>query len=244
MSNEFKTVPVNGQSVTPNQDAERTWTVSQVLAEVDRASSAPNQPVGDNPSIQASSSTQQSSNATTGSGSATPESGTSTSSPNPSPRAVAAVRVNVGTPGNIRSINLDASKAWTVGEVLAQAQLSARGYDIRVNGQPANGASLVETGQTVLLLAPVRGNSGEGAITGNPAGDGDHQNINIKVGTPGNVRPLSLDGSRTWTVAEVLNIAELSASGYDLRVTGEPATGSSPVADGQTLLLLAPVRGN
>lgn len=66
--------------------------------------------------------------------------------------------INVGTPGNIRKLALSNSKSWTVSEVLNAAELSARGYDVRVNGQPANGDTAVTNNQTVLLLAPVRGN--------------------------------------------------------------------------------------
>jgi len=45
-------------------------------------------------------------------------------------------------------------------------------------------------------------------------------------------------------VAEVLARAEISAQGYDVRVNGQPSTLQSPVGDNQTVLLLAPVRGN
>lgn len=66
----------------------------------------------------------------------------------------------------------------------------------------------------------------------------------INVGTPGNFRTLSLIGDKTWTVAEVLNAAEINAEGYQIRVNGVPATAASTVAEGQTVMLLAPVRGN
>jgi hypothetical protein len=42
----------------------------------------------------------------------------------------------------------------------------------------------------------------------------------------------------------VLKQAEVDASGYDIRVSGQPASLTTAVTDGQTVLLLRPVRGN
>jgi len=162
------------------------------------------------------------------------------------------IKVNVGTPGNVRPISLDGTKPWTVKEVLGLAELQSEGYDLRVNGQPTTADGPVTDGQTILLLAPVRGNlrtvpqapaseaaaSTETIITPTPS------TIKVNVGTPGNVRPITLDGSKAWTVSEVLGLAEYGSAGYDLRVNGQPATGLSSVTDNQTILLLAPVRGN
>ena len=71
-----------------------------------------------------------------------------------------------------------------------------------------------------------------------------NETITINVGTPGNLRKLQLDAGKNWTVAEVLAVAERDSQGYDVRVTGSPATDNSPVGDEQTVLLLAAVRGN
>lgn len=174
---------------------------------------------------------------------------------------VGTMKVNVGTPGNVRSIPLDQNRAWTVSEVLNLAEISPEGYDVRVNGTPANGTTPVTDGQTILLLAPVRGNLRE-EIAGPAAATTTDapvvasvvasvvapvavvENIKVNVGTPGNVRPVSLSGDRQWSVGEVLNLAEISSEGYDVRVNGTPANNLSPVVNGQTILLLAPVRGN
>jgi ankyrin repeat protein len=143
------------------------------------------------------------------------------------------ITVNVGTPGNVRSLPLDAGKVWTVAEVLAWAELSADSYETRLNGQPATVATIVSDGQTLLLIAAVRGNF-----------DDEHAQITVNVGTPGNVQKMSLDAGKTWTVAEVLAMAELSSDNYEMRLLGQPATDESLVTDGQTLLLIAAVRGN
>jgi sulfur carrier protein ThiS len=141
------------------------------------------------------------------------------------------IKVNVGTPGNVRAITLNAGHLWTVDEVLAAAELSSEGYDMRLTGEPVTGSSLVSEGQTLLLLAPVRGNFDDGA------------SIKINAGTPGNIGTVTIEGAFA-TVGNVLKQAELSADGYDIRVNGQPAKLDTMVTDGQTVLLLAPVRGN
>jgi sulfur carrier protein ThiS len=164
---------------------------------------------------------------------------------------VGTMKVNVGTPGNVRTVPLDQNRAWTVSEVLNLAEISPEGYDVRVNGTPASGTTPVTDGQTILLLAPVRGNLREVIVppaaaetTAVVAPVPVVENIKVNVGTPGNVRPVSLAGDRQWSVGEVLNLAEVSSEGYDVRVNGTPANNLSPVTNGQTILLLAPVRGN
>lgn len=139
------------------------------------------------------------------------------------------ISINVGVPGNIRKLVLEGSN-WTVADVLKYAEIDASGYEIRVGGQPVQKNSPVVDGQTVLLLRPVRGNTEGGTIS-------------VNVGVPGNIRKLVLEGN-SWTVAEVLKYAEIDSSGYEIRVGGQPVQKNSPVADGQTILLLRPVRGN
>jgi hypothetical protein len=157
-------------------------------------------------------------------------------------------KINVGTPGNIRTLSMSGPKTWTVGQVLNAAELSTQGYDIRVNGVPATDITVVSEGQTVLLLAPVRGNGVDDHV---PTGVGTDMvpfvvpaTIKINVGTPGNIRTLSLEAGRPWAVRDILTAADLSDRGYDLRVNGQPATAASIVTENQTVLLLAPVRGN
>jgi sulfur carrier protein ThiS len=68
--------------------------------------------------------------------------------------------------------------------------------------------------------------------------------ISINVGVPGNIRKVVLEGNRQWTVADALRAAEFDASGYEIRMGGEPVQANMPVTDGRTILLLRPVRGN
>ena len=146
---------------------------------------------------------------------------------------VGTISVNVGVPGNIKKLVLEGN-GWTVKDVLKYAEIDAAGYDIRVSGQPSKLDSAVTDGQTVLLLSPVRGNDDR---------DQDGGTISVNVGVPGNIKKLVLEGN-SWTVQSVLKQAEVDASGYDIRVSGQPASLTTAVTDGQTVLLLRPVRGN
>jgi sulfur carrier protein ThiS len=68
--------------------------------------------------------------------------------------------------------------------------------------------------------------------------------ISVNIGVPGKIRKLLLEGNQSWTVKDVLRAAELNGSGYDVRMGGKVVSESAPVTDGQTILLLRPVRGN
>jgi hypothetical protein len=154
------------------------------------------------------------------------ETGISTDRQN-QPAPTGTISVNVGVPGNIRKLVLEGSD-WTVRDVLKYAEIDHNGYDLRVGGQPVDLNARITDGQTVLLLRPVRGNTGT---------------ISVNVGVPGNIRKLVLEGS-DWTVRDVLKYAEIDHNGYDLRVGGQPVDLNARVTDGQTILLLRPVRGN
>lgn len=68
------------------------------------------------------------------------------------------ISLNVGVPGNIRKVNLEGGKVWTVADALKKAEFSADGYEIRMGGEPVRLDSPVTDGRTILLLRPVRGN--------------------------------------------------------------------------------------
>jgi len=143
--------------------------------------------------------------------------------------------VNVGMPGNIRKLTLDGSKSWTVAAVLSAAEMNAAGYEVRVAGNPVAMDAQVLNGQTVLLLRPVRGNFDL---------DKDEPKMTINVGVPGNMRRIALKADQQWTVADALKAAEIDPAGYEIRVGGNPVQQNAPIANGQTVLLLRPVRGN
>ena len=148
----------------------------------------------------------------------------------------AGIAVNVGVPGNIKKVSIGLNA--TVREALAAANLKPKGYDIRVAGESVGLDSPLTDNQTVLLLRPVVGNLDLTKPTEEAMG------ITVNVGVPGNIKKVVLAGNKRWTVGDALSQAGMTASGYDVRVSGETVTTDSPINDGQTVLLLRPVKGN
>ena len=67
--------------------------------------------------------------------------------------------------------------------------------------------------------------------------------VSVRVGKlPGRIVEVALNGDRT--VAAALEAAELSSEGFEVRVSGRPATLDTPVTEGDTVLLVRPVKGN
>lgn len=66
--------------------------------------------------------------------------------------------VNIGPPGNMTKVLLDANKEWTVADVLREANLDASNREIRVGGDIAAMDTPITGDQTILLVRPVRGN--------------------------------------------------------------------------------------
>lgn len=66
--------------------------------------------------------------------------------------------VNVGPPGNMTKVLLDATRQWTVADVLNQAGFDAANREIRVGGDIASLDTPITSDQTILLVRPVRGN--------------------------------------------------------------------------------------
>ena len=66
-------------------------------------------------------------------------------------------QVRVGKlPGRIREV--DISERNTILDVLAAAQLTQDGYELRLNGTPAEMEQRVKPGDTVLLVKKIKGN--------------------------------------------------------------------------------------
>lgn len=80
-------------------------------------------------------------------------------------------------------------------------------------------------------------------VAGATSGDTAPAMISVHVGVPGNIKKVALPKDRA-TVAEALKAASLDASGYEIRLAGDRAGTEAPLKDGQTVLLLRPVRGN
>lgn len=77
----------------------------------------------------------------------------------PAPAPVPTVSVNVGFPGKLQKVLVDANA--NIADVLREAGIKADGYDIRMGGAPAKLDTRLPQGSsnlTILLLKPVKGN--------------------------------------------------------------------------------------
>lgn len=76
---------------------------------------------------------------------------------NPEPEFQSNTQARIGKfPGTLKSI--DVPEGAAVADILAVAELSEEGYDLRLNGSPASLKDRVSPGDTVYLVKPIRGN--------------------------------------------------------------------------------------
>lgn len=130
-------------------------------------------------------------------------------------------------PGRINEFAVEVGTPLS--DVLQMAGLDATGYDIKVDGEKASIESTVQDGTSlVLLVKQVKGNAEK----------------TIRVGMmPGRINEFAVEtGTR---VAEVLAMAGLDATGYDVKIDGEKASTEDSVKDNTSLILLVKqVKGN
>jgi galactitol-specific phosphotransferase system IIB component len=136
--------------------------------------------------------------------------------------------VKVGVmPGRINEFVVDSSA--TVASVLQLAELDATGYEVKADGtkvtdfnQPIGSTNLI------LLTKQVKGNAEK----------------TVKVGVmPGRINEFVVDSSTS--ISDVLALAELDASGYEVKADGTKVTDfSQPVGATNLILLTKQVKGN
>jgi hypothetical protein len=68
--------------------------------------------------------------------------------------------VTVGFVGNMQE-RMFAPGVYTAGDVLKLSEINSAGYDIRIDGQPGSSDTVLRSGQTLMLLRPIRGNEAE-----------------------------------------------------------------------------------
>ncbi len=136
------------------------------------------------------------------------------------------ITVNVGRlPGSINPYVLN--DGATAADALRQAGVSGDGYELRVNSSAAEASTVLRDGYTVVLVKKVKGNS----------------YIQVFVGQlPGRLNPITLNGGRT--VKDALDGAGLRADGFDIRVNTQPATLTTNLSQGQTVVLVRRIKGN
>ena len=136
------------------------------------------------------------------------------------------LNVRIGTmPGRINEFALE--NGATVKEALEIADLAIEGYQIKVNGEQVDEGKILSDGDLVLLVKQIKGNS-------EPL---------VRVGTmPGRINEYAVLADAT--VEDVLEIADLTTEGYQIKVNGEMAALDTPVNDGDLVLLVKQIKGN
>lgn len=141
------------------------------------------------------------------------------------------VRVGV-MPGRINEYAVEVGAS--IADVIALAELDATGYDVKVDGEKVtdlNGTTVTESTNLILLAKQVKGNSGVKTV---------------RIGMmPGRINEYAVEVGQS--IKSVLELAQLDATGYDVKVDGEKVSDleSAVVTSSTNLILLAKqVKGN
>lgn len=128
-------------------------------------------------------------------------------------------------PGRIQELAV--SEEMTIAEVLEIAELDSEGFDIKADGEKVTLSNLANGFNTILLVKQVKGNMDK----------------IVKVGKmPGRIQEVAI--SSEMTIEELLNVAELDATGYDIKADGEKVAPNAVVNGFNTVLLVKQVKGN
>lgn len=130
-------------------------------------------------------------------------------------------------PGRIQEVAVNTG--MTLKEVIALAGLDANGYEVKVDGTVKSLESTVtENDNLVLLVKQIKGNA-----------DGV-----IKIGVmPGRIQEIAV--APGTTVSEVIQLAELDSSGFEIKVDGSVVGLDYAVKSSDNLILLVKqIKGN
>jgi putative ubiquitin-RnfH superfamily antitoxin RatB of RatAB toxin-antitoxin module len=140
------------------------------------------------------------------------------------------ITVKVGTvPGTLTELALNSGA--TVAQALELANLSASGYDVRMDGETvAVDAVIPATAKVIVLVKQIKGNA--------------DTNIYVKVGTvPGTLTELALTAGST--VGQAIELAGLATAGYDIRMDGETVSADATIpATAKVIVLVKQIKGN
>lgn len=151
--------------------------------------------------------------------------------------------VKVGVmPGQINEYGVEVGQS--IKSVLEIAGLDASGYEVKVDGTTVSNtetATITASTSHILLTKQVKGNN----IGGTPT-QGTYGVREVKVGMmPGQIRAYAVNVGTS--IKELLAIANLDSSGYDVKVDGVTVQDANATyVDGSTynVLLTKQVKGN
>lgn len=136
--------------------------------------------------------------------------------------------VKVGVmPGRISEVAVE--EGMKVSDVLALAELNPAGYQVKMDGEVVNGDAVITfTTSLILLSKQIKGNA----------------DVVVKVGImPGRITEYV--ASSDDTVADLLGMAELSASGYQIKLDGTVVSEDTVIGENAKLILLSKqIKGN
>jgi len=130
-------------------------------------------------------------------------------------------------PGRITEVVVEVGTS--IKDVLELAELDATGFEIKVDGNPATlDTKVTENTNLVILAQQVKGNS---------------EKI-VRVGKmPGRIQEILVQPG--MKVREVLAMAELDPSGFEIKVDGQVSSLDATVTENTNLIILAQkVKGN
>ena len=134
--------------------------------------------------------------------------------------------VKIGVmPGILSEYALEAGT--TVGQALEVAGLNADGFEIKADGSTVTDVNtVIGEANVILLTKKVKGNN------------------SVKIGVmPGILSEYALEQSTT--VADALQMANLSADGYEVKADGSTVTDfNQPIGSSNVILLTKKVKGN
>lgn len=138
------------------------------------------------------------------------------------------VRVGV-MPGRINEFGVETG--WSIKQVLELAEVSASGYTVKVDGVDCTnleGTAVTSATNLIMLTKQVKGNADR----------------TVRVGVmPGRINEFAVQD--TTTLAELFAIAEVSPSGYTVKVDGVDVTDFSRTVGSSSLVMLTKqVKGN
>jgi len=135
------------------------------------------------------------------------------------------MRINITKTG-YRTKTAEVNEGATVRDAIGAVRANTEGYAIRVNSLEADMGTRLNKGDTVQLVAKIKGGA----------------DINVKVVKFG-TSTKSVELKEGSSIRDALRVAKYGQDGFTLSLNGAPAQLNSPVNDGDIVQLVPKVKG-
>ncbi len=134
-------------------------------------------------------------------------------------------QITVGkVPGTLSEVAVE--NGATVADALAAGNLDAEGFEIKVNGSTASLTDDAPDGANIFLVKQIKGNQ-----------------CVVTVGkVPGTLSELAVESGTT--IEAVLELADLDAEGFEIKMNGSTVSEDTAVVDGANIFLVKQIKGN